>query len=146
MFSTCSLLHLPQPTDSASSPSQDRCCLNRCWTKCQRTQEEEGAPVQLLTAGFCKYDWQTYPIMVIVLEVVVSVTRVQGFRWDPNVITILFCSARAIIFCKLLPWETSSCLNNAACLLYFPEGWRFIHDVQWRRDKQAKKKRTPEGL
>lgn len=55
MFSTCSLLHLPQPTDSASSPSQDRCCLNHCWTKCQRTQEEEGAPVQLLTAHICKW-------------------------------------------------------------------------------------------
>lgn len=38
LFPSCSLLHLPKPTNSTSTPSQDRCCLNHSFTKREETR------------------------------------------------------------------------------------------------------------
>ena len=151
VFPPGSLLHLPKPTDSASTPSQDRCRLNRWWTKRQETQTRNRRMEDFNPALGRRYS-QTWLTQLHPLYHTGTChlrhTSVQGFLWDPNVITILSWTMRAMLFCKLLGnWKKkkSSCLNNTAYLLYFPKDRDSTHDVRWRCDEQVEKKKNNSG-
>lgn len=92
----CSLLHLPKPTDSSSTPPQDRCRLNHWWTKGQKTRTHELRMEKPQLSAFATLTDKNVPDHSYHSGTCyLCHMSVQGFLWDPNVITVLSSSTKS---------------------------------------------------